>query len=169
MARRSSWVASLGLVVALVASASGCKRGDEGDVRAEGIVGSGGLPALSKAANSEPVPLPSEPETMPKEGGPRLGAVEFGAPIFAGPDRRSDKLGYLRAGGTVVRAEKPVKTDDCEGGWYRIAPAGFVCASSEATTNTTTTEANCTIRCTAASSSHSQRALPCGTRALSSS
>jgi hypothetical protein len=135
MARRSSWVSSLGLVAALATSAQGCKRGDDGDVRAEGIVGSNGLPALSKAATAEPVPLPSEPETMPREGGPRLGAVEFGAPIFAGPDRRSDKLGYLRAGGTVVRAEKPVKTDDCEGGWYRIAPAGFVCASSEATTN----------------------------------
>ena len=41
--------------------------------------------------------------------------------------------------------------------------------SSEATTNTTATEASCTIRCTAASSSHAQRALPCGTRAFSSS
>ncbi len=55
--------------------------------------------------------------------------------IYQKPDRRSPKIGYLRAGGTVVRGEKPVALDDCQGGYYRVLPAGCVCASDEATTD----------------------------------
>jgi lipoprotein-anchoring transpeptidase ErfK/SrfK len=34
-----------------------------------------------------------------------------------------------------VRGEKPVATDDCPGGYFRVLPMGFVCASDEATTD----------------------------------
>lgn len=95
--------------------------------------GEGTLPALSKSDASNP--SYDAPELVPSPGGPRLGAVEFAAPIFAQPDRRSSKIGYLRAGGTLPRGEKPVKTDDCQGGWFRVHPRGFVCASVEATTD----------------------------------
>ncbi len=93
----------------------------------------GGLPALSKS--SAPNQAFDAPELIPEADGPRLGAAEFAAPIFAQPDRRSTKIGYLRAGGTIPRGAKPVKTDDCQGGWYRIMPRGFMCASGEATTD----------------------------------
>ncbi len=71
-----------------------CKGGPKKEGLAEGIV------SLSAAAEKD-----VDPATMPKEGGPRIGAVQMGAPIYAKPDRRSPKLGYLRAGGTAVRGE----------------------------------------------------------------
>jgi len=98
----------------------GCK-GKEGF--SEGIV-SLSAPAEQAAA---------DPATVPKEGGPRIGAVEMAAIIYEKPDRRSPKLGYLRAGATAVRGEKPVAFDDCQGGYYRILPAGYVCAEGSAT------------------------------------
>lgn len=76
-----------------------------------------------------------DPATFPRADGPRVGAVEMVALIYEKPDRRSTKLGYLRAGGTIPRGEKPVAFDDCQGGYYRVLPAGFVCASGSATTD----------------------------------
>ncbi len=109
---------------ALAAAAIGCKG--MSDPPKEGIV------ALSAPAEQAPG---LDPAMEPKEGGPRIGAVEMVAPIFQKPDRRSPKIGYLRAGGTAIRGEKPVAFDDCQGGYYKVLPAGFVCASVEATTN----------------------------------
>jgi hypothetical protein len=57
------------------------------------------------------------------------------AVVYQKPDRRSPKLGYLRAGGTVVRGEKPVLLEDCAGGYFRVQPTGYVCASEDATTD----------------------------------
>ena len=128
---RFGCTAALASVVA-IASLGGCK-GKEENKPALGIFGD--APALSKSAEAEGSGLSTDPETVPKPDGPRIGAVAYVAPIYGQPDRRADKLGYLRAGGTVVRADKPVKTDDCAGGWYRILPKGFVCASDEATTD----------------------------------
>jgi hypothetical protein len=118
--QRAARACSIGLLLAV----AGC-RGKKDDAKPEGIV------ALSAAATQEPK---LSPEMEPKAGGPKLGAVMMAAPIFEKPDRRSTKLGYLRAGGTVVRGEKPVMLDDCQGGWFRVLPAGYVCASDEATT-----------------------------------
>jgi len=115
-------------------SAPACKSRSKDKAGNEtGIFSLADAPALEKTAPASN--LPTTPETMPHDGGPRLGAVEFTAPIYAEPDRRAEKVGYLRAGGTVVRAEKPVKLDDCAGGWYRVKPMGFVCATDEATTD----------------------------------
>ncbi|MRG91256.1 L,D-transpeptidase family protein [Polyangium spumosum] len=53
--------------------------------------------------------------------------------IYVAPDDRSTKLGYLRAGAVVDRAETSAGTRRCEGGWYRIAPRGYVCVGKGAT------------------------------------
>ncbi len=94
-----------------------------------------GIVAVGSAAPAAPVvpEIPLDDSMKPKDGGPKLGAIAIAALIQAQPDRRSAKVGYLRAGGTVVRGDKPVRIDDCEGGWYAIQPRGFVCASKEAT------------------------------------
>src|SRR5438105_7699411 len=77
----------------------------------------GALPAACKGAPSEegivalssPTPAAAsvnpveDPRTRPKPDGPRLGAVAMAATIHLKADRRSPKIGYLRAGGTVVR------------------------------------------------------------------
>ncbi|NUP08325.1 MAG: L,D-transpeptidase [Polyangiaceae bacterium] len=120
-------------LASLSVHAAGCKDKSQSGPSKDGIFALGDVPALSKTEGA--VELPETPETTPREGGPRLGAVEFVAPIYQEPDRRSDKVGYLRAGGTLVRADKPVKTDDCAGGWYRVLPTGYVCATNEATTD----------------------------------
>jgi lipoprotein-anchoring transpeptidase ErfK/SrfK len=74
-----------------------------------------------------------DPATLPRPDGPRIGAVQMAAPIYEKPDRRSAKLGYLRAGGTAPRGEKPVAFDDCQAGYFRVLPAGYICADNEAT------------------------------------
>ena len=73
-----------------------------------------------------------DPAMEPKEGGARLGAVEMAAPIYLKPDRRSPKIGYLRAGAIVDRAELSAGTEGCAGGWYRIVPRGYVCVGKGA-------------------------------------
>src|SRR5262245_54398998 len=103
---------------AALSSAAACK-GKDGPPK-EGIV------ALSSSAEAAPA---LDPAMEPKEGGPKIGAVEMAAPIFLKPDRRSPKIGYLRAGGTVTRGEKPVAFDDCQGGYYKVLPAGYVCGA----------------------------------------
>ena len=104
---------------------AGCKGGNA-DPSKEGIV------SLSAPAPNEDV---LDPAKEPHAGGPRIGAIQMNAVIYQKPDRRSPKIGYLRAGGTVVRGEKPAALDDCQGGYYRVLPAGYVCASEEATTD----------------------------------
>ncbi|HMY20494.1 MAG TPA: hypothetical protein PKA58_29410, partial [Polyangium sp.] len=111
---------ALCLVLAVLAL-SACKGGAKKEGQPEGIV------SLSAATEKE-----ADPATLAKEGGPRMGAILMAAPIYSKPDRRSPKLGYLRAGGTVVRGEKPAAYDDCQGGYYRVLPAGFICNGEEA-------------------------------------
>lgn len=113
-------------VLAGAGSLAGCKGNKQG--AREGIVSLSGPSEAEKG-------LLLDPATEPKPGGPRLGAVAMAAPIFLKADRRSPKIGYLRAGATVVRGEKPVALDDCPGGYYRVLPAGYVCASDEASTD----------------------------------
>ncbi len=103
---------------------AGCR--EQGAPSKEGVV------SLSAPAEA---PKALDPAMEPKQGGPKLGAIAMVAPIYQKPDRRSPKIGYLRAGGTAVRGEKPVAIDDCQGGYYRVLPAGYVCASTEATTD----------------------------------
>jgi hypothetical protein len=124
----SATVALAGAVMAAaVLGLAGCKGGKDA-AKKEGIISLSGAAPEEKGATFDPA-------SEPKPGGPRLGAVAMVAPIYLKPDRRSPKIGYLRAGATVVRGEKPVAFDDCAGGYYRVLPAGFVCASDEASTD----------------------------------
>ena len=56
--------------------------------------------------------------------------------IYVEPRERSTKLGYLRAGAVVDRAEESAGDDGCAGGWYRIAPRGYVCVGKGASLST---------------------------------
>jgi lipoprotein-anchoring transpeptidase ErfK/SrfK len=114
--------------IGVAAFLAGCKGGKDGPSH-EGVIN------LSGAAPAEKDGLTLDPAMQPKPGGPRLGAVAMAAPIYVKPDRRSAKTGYLRAGATVVRGEKAVAFDDCAGGYYRVLPSGYVCASDEASTD----------------------------------
>ena len=93
--------------------------------------GSDSAPQLAKTA--EPIDISKIP--VPPADGPKLGALANLTPIQERPERGSKQIGYLHAGALVARAEEPVSTDDCAGGWYPIRPRGFVCADQLATTN----------------------------------
>lgn len=79
------------------------------------------------------VEAPDDPEMVASEGGPELGAVVFGVPIYAKPDHRSAKIGYLRVGTRVPRGQKAANFSSCKEGFYNIRPFGFVCLSEGAT------------------------------------
>ncbi|MBI4705409.1 MAG: L,D-transpeptidase [Deltaproteobacteria bacterium] len=68
------------------------------------------------------------------EAGPaRLGSIAHETWVLARPGWDARRLGYLRAGALVPRAERPEHFRGCQGGWFRIEPRGFVCAGPTAT------------------------------------
>lgn len=63
----------------------------------------------------------------------KLGVVAMSAVVYALPDAAAKKLGYLRLGAVVPRSERAQGTAGCPGGWYAVAPRGFVCVGKTAT------------------------------------
>jgi len=121
-APRRLWTLALTSAALFAGVLAGCKG--KGDILSkEGIIN------LSSTTEDKPA---LDPATEPKPGGPRIGAIEMVAPIYLKPDKRSAKIGYLCAGATATRAEKPAAFDDCRGGYYRVLPAGYICAGEEA-------------------------------------
>ena len=55
--------------------------------------------------------------------GDKIASIAMRTWIYVAPHDRSTKLGYLRAGAVVDRAEAPAGTEGCAGGWYRVRPA----------------------------------------------
>jgi len=121
-------VRKVSLLLACAAAFSGC--GDEQLGEAVGILGN---KKAERAADEGPAPVPNEPTMKATADGPRLGAVRMKVTIYARPDHRSEKIGYLRVGGTVPRAAKPAAYDSCQGGFFNILPRGYVCLDDGAT------------------------------------
>jgi hypothetical protein len=59
---------------------------------------------------------------------PELFAVHREVFVFSAPSPKAKKIGYLRAGARVRRSERAIGGEGCAGGYYRVAPEGFVCA-----------------------------------------
>jgi hypothetical protein len=89
-----------------------------------------GPPALSKP---EALEIPNVP--VPPEHGPRLASISDRTAVRQRPDLAAAELGYLHAGGRIARAELPYSRSGCDGGWYPVRPAGFVCSGNGATTD----------------------------------
>lgn len=103
----------LGALSAL--SAVGCKKG--GDVPAAATIASASVPAAPPKV------------TLSKVA--KLAATGMHVPIYEAPDT-TKKIGYLRVGAVVQRSDTPFGTESCPGGWYGVAPRGFVCANKHA-------------------------------------
>jgi hypothetical protein len=88
-----------------------------GAVAWAGCASKGDAVALSKEVVQIPAPSP---------GGPRLGAVAAGLPVYERPGA-AEPIGRLRLGGTVARSEKALGTGGCAGGWFAVYPRGVVC------------------------------------------
>ncbi|MSP26275.1 MAG: murein L,D-transpeptidase [Myxococcales bacterium] len=96
---------------------------------ADGVVGNAKLAPVDGA----PTLRPLESNQLAVEGGPTLGITKMTAVLRERPDPRSPQLGYLKLGAIVTRAEKPAAFDACQGGYYNVAPRGFVCLDEGAT------------------------------------
>src|SRR5262249_1320339 len=89
---------------------------------------------LKRPGEAEPTPPIAAPGTgalLPGRGA-KIASIAMRTWIYVAPNDRSTKLGYLRAGAVVERAEASAGTDGCAGGWYRIAPRGYVCVGKGA-------------------------------------
>ncbi len=53
--------------------------------------------------------------------------------VHEAPGPASPKVGYLRLGAVLARGDKVAGSDGCPGGWYAVAPRGYVCVGDEAT------------------------------------
>lgn len=147
MRTRASLRMALGVSV-LLASAPVANRGAgllaprPPDAAPEGVsssrdTGAAPLPAApSRAAGPEPRRESSggAPAWDPTALDPERRLVSTSRETFvrAEPDPRSTKLGYLRAGAKVTRSTEPVGRRGCAGGWYRVAPEGYVCVGKTA-------------------------------------
>jgi hypothetical protein len=74
-----------------------------------------------------------ESDEASADGFAKLASRAREAWIYAEPKAKSRRLGYLRAGAVVDRDALPAGRNGCKGGWYKIAPRGFVCRGRHAT------------------------------------
>ncbi len=91
--------------------------------------GSGNEPAAAALASAT---LPAEAPAVTISKTAKLAAIGMHTGVYAQPNL-TKKIGYLRLGAIVPRAEKSSGTDGCPGGWYGVAPRGFVCVGKHAT------------------------------------
>ena len=82
----------------------------------------------------EPEPAPPPPSTHGDVD--ELASTAKETWVFAEPNWKARRIGYLRAGAVVERrAEPAAKNGSCVEGWYRIEPRGYVCVGATATLN----------------------------------
>jgi hypothetical protein len=88
-------------------------------------------PDLAEPAPSVEATGPSKEELEPGRGA-KIASIAMHTWIYVAASDRSTKLGYFRAGAVVDRSEASAGTDGCAGGWYRVAPRGYVCVGKGA-------------------------------------
>jgi lipoprotein-anchoring transpeptidase ErfK/SrfK len=75
--------------------------------------------------------------TTPSGDGPRIAAMQIAATVYSKPNISSERLGYVRLGGSVARDPNPVAGSGCHGKWYHVYPLGYMC-TDEATIDLST-------------------------------
>ncbi|MDF2696472.1 MAG: hypothetical protein K0S65_4855 [Labilithrix sp.] len=101
-----------------------------GAIAATGCKKDGSEPAAAMVASAT-VPGGEAPAvTISKKA--KLAATGMHTAVYAQPNT-TKKIGYLRLGAIVPRSENSFGTDGCPGGWYGVAPQGFVCTGKHAT------------------------------------
>jgi len=140
----SSGFRSLTILSALAAIAIGCGAAEDPPGRAiDRGTSTSDLKLPDTAAAVEAGP----PDTAHEPGhGAKIASIAMRTWIYVGPDDRSTKLGYLRAGAVIDRAEQSAGTTNCAAGWYRILPRGFVCVGKGASLSTDHQVAEAAVR-----------------------
>ena len=111
-------------------------------------------PVVASAAPADPALAPTLPPELVDDGSDDVKEPEPTPPpretrevlelastaketwVFAEPNWKARRIGYLRAGAIVERRAHPAaKNASCPEGWYRIEPRGYVCVGDKATLN----------------------------------
>ncbi len=121
---------SLGVFFGLAALVLGCGAAEDppGPTLDRGAPATG----LKLPDAAEPAPAAPSDEAHEPGHGAKIASIAMRTWIYVAPDDHTSKLGYLRAGAIVDRAEQPAGTTNCAGGWYRVQPRGFVCVGKGA-------------------------------------
>jgi lipoprotein-anchoring transpeptidase ErfK/SrfK len=84
------------------------------------------------APSAQAIAPDDEADDLLDPQGPKLVAAAMETYVHRRPAHGSSRIGYLRAGAVATRAAEPASVEGCAGGWYRIAPRGYVCAGKAA-------------------------------------
>jgi L,D-transpeptidase catalytic domain len=90
-------------------------------------------PVKAAEAPATTVALDGALHAAPAASGQRIFARSLRAWIYERSSRSAERLGYFRAGSSLVTRGSRVSGDACSGGWYAVEPRGFVCADGAAT------------------------------------
>jgi lipoprotein-anchoring transpeptidase ErfK/SrfK len=99
--------------------------------------------APSKSAPVPAAPVPAaRPTTVGLDGvlsaaapvaGPKIHARSLKSWIHERPSKSSERLGYFRAGSSLLVTGPVAGSEGCRAGWFPVQPRGFVCAEGGAT------------------------------------
>lgn len=95
-----------------------------------------GTPELPQELKPAPKAAASaaEPAAKPPHPGPWFAVTSIAAAVYSEPRFvREKKIGYARGGAKLPVEAKPVSTEACTGGWYRIVDGGFICGNQGTT------------------------------------
>jgi hypothetical protein len=95
-------------------------------------------PAARPAPKLHPPPVTLSGEARPmveaiSTPGPRVHSRALRTWIYERPSKKSQRIGYLRAGASSPTSSEPTPGDGCNDGWYPVEPAGYVCVGRRAT------------------------------------
>jgi hypothetical protein len=72
-------------------------------------------------------PIAPDDPSKPYDG-PLIGSLVTQAPIYSVMESYRDKrIGYIRHGGKAPVDPTPIKSANCEAGWYRLLGGGYIC------------------------------------------
>ena len=122
---RRSLLCSILAGLAMVACASACGRGEPPGRQAEA--------SEPSATLALPVNVVASSVADGRPAGPaKIASIAMRTWVYQQPDPQSTKLGYLRAGAVLARADHPAGTRGCQGGWFGVQPRGFICVGKGA-------------------------------------
>lgn len=142
MRMRERW-----LIWGLALAAAGCSR-PEAPPSHEAAAGMAPADETKDGDESLPPPRPprkpeAPPVTLAGENrpvalnivskGPRVYSRALRTWVYQRPSRKSQRLGYLRAGASSPTSDQAVSHAGCTGGWYPVEPEGYVCVGRRAT------------------------------------
>ena len=116
---------ALAAFVATAASTCACSKREpprEADTREPSTA-----PSTASAPTSADASAASSAPAVDPRFTSQLVALAWDTKVYDKPSVHAVSLGYLRAGAVVPAAKKSSGNAGCSGGWYAIAPAGYVC------------------------------------------